>query len=105
LGKSELALGQVKQAVAELQEALRLSPGNVQARRLLSQAYRRAGDSKLAQELAESSSEEPSLPEGDLLEDFLLPKWQMPPEEKTGDKVLVRVALTIDFEARRMSKR
>ena len=82
LGKSQLALGQVKQAIAELQEALRLDPGNVPARRLLSQAYRRAGDSKLAQELAESSSEGPALPEGDLLEDFFLAKWQMPQEKE-----------------------
>ena len=47
LGKTELLLGRVNDAIAELKETLRLSPGNLQAKRLLSQAYRRAGDRKL----------------------------------------------------------
>jgi tetratricopeptide (TPR) repeat protein len=80
LGKSQLALGQVNEAIAELLEALRLGPGNVQARRLLSQAYRRIGDTNHAEEFAQASSEEPPAAEGDLLGDFLLPKWQMPAE-------------------------
>jgi Flp pilus assembly protein TadD len=78
LGKSELATGQTNDAIAELREALRLSLGNAQARRLLSQAYRRIGDTKRAEEFADASSEKPSVPEGDLLQDFLLPNWQMP---------------------------
>ena len=82
LGKSELAAGQTKEAIAELQEALRLRPGNAPARRLLSQAYLRNGDSKKAEEFADSSSDKPAAAEGDLLEDFLLPKWQMPEKEK-----------------------
>jgi tetratricopeptide (TPR) repeat protein len=80
LGKAELALGQVREAIAELQEALRLSPGNVQARRLLSQAYRRAGDTQRAEEFAKVASEKPPAAEGDLLGDFLLPKWRLPEE-------------------------
>src|SRR5437879_13824789 len=43
LGKTQLALGRVGDATAELEKALRLIPGNVGARRLLSQAYRAAG--------------------------------------------------------------
>jgi len=78
LGKSELAAGQIREAIDELQEALRLSPGNLPARRLLSQAYRRMGDTKRAEEYAQTSSERPPAPEGDLLGDFFLPKWQMP---------------------------
>jgi tetratricopeptide (TPR) repeat protein len=78
LGKTELATGQTNEAIAELQEALRLGPGNAQARRLLSQAYRRIGDAKKAEEFADASSEKPATPEGDLLQDFLLPNWQMP---------------------------
>jgi tetratricopeptide (TPR) repeat protein len=78
LGKSELAAGQTDEAIAELQEALRLHPGDAQARRLLSQAYRRNGDSKRAEEFADASSEKPATAEGDLLQDFLLPTWQTP---------------------------
>jgi tetratricopeptide (TPR) repeat protein len=80
LGKSELAAGQTKEAVSELQEALLLNPGNIQACRLLSQAYRRMGDVKQAEEYANASKEKPSAPEGDLLGDFVLPKWRMPEE-------------------------
>ena len=78
LGKSELAAGQVKEAIDGLQQALRLSPGNVQARRLLSQAYRRIGDSQRAEEYAENSSGITLTAEGDLVGDFFLPKWQVP---------------------------
>jgi tetratricopeptide (TPR) repeat protein len=80
LGKTELALGRVRDAIAELQEALRLSPGNPQAKRLLSQAYRRAGDLKSAAKFAEESANAPLDAEGDLLGDFFVPQWQEPPE-------------------------
>src|SRR5882762_2570174 len=79
LGKTELALGRVNDAIAELQQALRLSPGNPQAKRLLSQAYRRAGDSKNAAKFAEASANARPDPEGDLLDDFFVPQWQQPP--------------------------
>src|SRR5205807_2708950 len=59
LGKTQLALGRVGEATVELEKALRLSPGNVQARRLLSQAYRRAGDMKNAAKYAEERTEAP----------------------------------------------
>jgi Flp pilus assembly protein TadD len=78
LGKTELAMDHVSDAIAELQEALRLDRGNVQARRLLSQAYRRAGDSKTAAKFAEGSADAPLGPEGDLLGDFFVPHWQGP---------------------------
>ncbi len=78
LGKTELALGRVNNAMTELQEALRLSPGNVQAQRLLSQAYRRAGDPKSAAKFAEASADAAVGTEGDLLDDFFLPDWQAP---------------------------
>jgi tetratricopeptide (TPR) repeat protein len=81
LGKTEFAIGRVNEAIAELQEALRLNPGSTQAKRLLSQVYRRAGDAKKAAKFAEASSEAPAAPEGDLLGDFFLPKWQVPPDD------------------------
>ena len=81
LGKTELALGRLNDAVVELEEALRLSPGNLQAQRLLSQAYRRAGDPARAAKYAETSDQKPPAPEGDLLGDFLLPQWQMPSDD------------------------
>jgi tetratricopeptide (TPR) repeat protein len=80
LGKTELALGRARDATAELEEALRLSPDNVRARRLLTQAYHRAGDPKGAAKSAGTTTETPPAAEGDLLSDFLLPQWQAPPE-------------------------
>ncbi len=79
LGKTEFSLGQVHEAIAELQEALRLDPGNKQAKRLLSQAYRRAGDVKNAAKFAEASAEASVVPAGDLMGDFFVPQWQGPP--------------------------
>ena len=42
-------------AIVELEEALHLSPGNVQARRLLSRAYQRNGNKERARQYAESA--------------------------------------------------
>jgi tetratricopeptide (TPR) repeat protein len=81
LGKTELALGHTNNAIGELEEAVRLSPKDVQAHRLLTQAYYRAGDAKGAAKSAETNAERPPAVEGDLLGDFLLPQWQEPPEQ------------------------
>ncbi len=78
LGKTELTHGDVKQAIAELQQTLRLNPGNQQAMRLLSQAYRRAGDATNAAKFAEASAEIPAAVEDDLVGDFIVPQWQVP---------------------------
>jgi len=80
LGKMELGLSHVNEAIADLHEALRLDPGNTQAKRLLSQAYRRAGDAKNAAKFAEASAEVPPAPADDLLGDFFVPQWQTPLE-------------------------
>ena len=80
LGKTQLTLGHVNEAIPQLLEALRLDPGNTQAKRLLSQAYRRAGDAKNAAKYAESSAEAPAAPEKDLIGDFFVPEWQLPPD-------------------------
>ena len=85
LGKTQLTLGHVNEAIPELQEALRLDPGNTQAKRLLSQAYHRAGDAKNAAKYAESSTKASAAPANDLIDDFFVPQWQLPPnggEEK-----------------------
>jgi tetratricopeptide (TPR) repeat protein len=82
MGKTELTVGRVNDAIVELEKALHLSPGNVQAQRLLSQAYRRAGDAKRAAKYAETSAETPPATGGDLLGDFVLPEWQMPEESR-----------------------
>ena len=84
LGKSQFTLGHVNEAIAELQEALRLDPANPQAKRLLSQAYRRAGDAKNAAKYAEASSEALVAPTVELIGDFFLPQWQVPPGD--GEK-------------------
>jgi superkiller protein 3 len=80
LGKSQFTLGHVNEAIAELQEALRLAPANPQAKRLLSQAYRRAADAKNAAKYAEASSETPVAPVVELIGDFFVPQWQVPPD-------------------------
>jgi tetratricopeptide (TPR) repeat protein len=78
LGKTQLTLGHLNETIAELQEALRLDPASVQAKRLLSQAYRRAGDATNAAKYAEASAEVPAAPAGDLIGDFFVPQWQVP---------------------------
>jgi len=60
-------------------EALRLDPGNTQAKRLLSQAYRRAGDAQNAAKYAEASAETIAEPANDLIGDFFVPEWRFPP--------------------------
>jgi Flp pilus assembly protein TadD len=80
LGKAELAQGRVNGAIAELQQALRLNPGDQQATRLLSQAYRRAGDAKNAAKFADASRVNPAATVDDLVADFIVPQWQTPPE-------------------------
>jgi tetratricopeptide (TPR) repeat protein len=80
LGKEDLADGHLNEGITELQEALRLNPGNRQATRLLSQAYRRAGDATNAAKFAEVSREAPAAVADDLVGDFIVPQWQAPPE-------------------------
>ncbi len=80
LGKTELALGHLNEAIAELEQALRLNPGDRQATRLLSQAYRRDGDTKDAAKFAEASGETPVAAADDLVGDFFVPQWQAPPD-------------------------
>jgi tetratricopeptide (TPR) repeat protein len=82
LGKTELSAGRLDAAISELQEALRLSPNNDQTRRLLSKAYTRAGDKKQAAAFAATSDDTPENVEADLLGDFFVPQWQMPPDGK-----------------------
>jgi tetratricopeptide (TPR) repeat protein len=83
LGKTELLVGHNNQAIAELQKCLQLSTGNVQAKRLLSQAYRRAGDIQAASRYSHGTAEKEPAPQNDLLGDFILPEWQSP-TERTG---------------------
>ena len=78
--KTELKLQQTRDAIAELETVLRFNPGNAQAQHLLSQAYRRLGDSQHAAKFAHMELAEPAAAEGDLLGDFLLPEWEIPAE-------------------------
>jgi tetratricopeptide (TPR) repeat protein len=82
LGKLDLAQGHVNEAIAELKQALRLNPDDRQAARLLSQAYRRAGDAENAAKFAEASGEPPVASADDLVGDFIVPQWQVPPEAR-----------------------
>ena len=80
LGKTQLSLGRVQSAISELERALQLSPENEQAKRLLSKAYSRAGDSQRAARIAETSTNATPPVEDNLVGDFFVPTWQMPPE-------------------------
>jgi tetratricopeptide (TPR) repeat protein len=82
VGKTELQLDQLHEAVVELETVLRLDPRNAQARHLLSQAYRRLGDSQHARKYAVTSPTQPAALEGDLLGDFLPPEWQFRAENE-----------------------
>jgi tetratricopeptide (TPR) repeat protein len=79
LGKTQLTLGHVNEAISELRESLRQDPESTQAKRLLSQAYRRAGDARNAARYAESSAEPPAGRTNDLVGDFFVPELQFPP--------------------------
>jgi len=80
LGKTQLSIGQLPEALAELQEALRLDPANTQAKRLLSRAYRRNGDTSNAAKFAEASTDTQAVPANELLGDFFVPQWKLPPD-------------------------
>ena len=80
LGKTELQVARTNDAIGELEKCLQLSPGNVQAQRLLSQAYRRAGDTEAASRYSQEIAETEPAPQNDLLGDFILPEWQTPQE-------------------------
>ena len=80
LGKVELAQGQVNEGIAELQQALGLNPDDRQVTRLLSQAYRRAGDAKNAAKFAEAFTEAPASNTAEIVGDFIVPEWQAPAE-------------------------
>jgi Flp pilus assembly protein TadD len=80
LGKMELAQGQVNEGITELQQALSLNPGDRQVTRLLSQAYRRAGDAKNAAKFAEAFTEVPASAAADIVGDFIIPQWRAPVE-------------------------
>lgn len=79
IGKMELASGHPKEAIPQLQQALRLDANNRQARRLLSAAYRRTGDTQNAAKYAQAGADGPEVSPRDLIGDFFLPKWQFPP--------------------------
>lgn len=82
VGKTELALGRASDAVVELKEALRLSPGNLQAQHLLSQANRRTANTKGEPVQAPVPPDVQPAGVDDLIGDFLLPKWRIPSDEK-----------------------
>jgi Flp pilus assembly protein TadD len=77
-GKTFLALGRATEAVDELQRLLQLDPGNMPARRLLSQAYAQLGDRESAARYAGAPTQAEPEPQTTLVGDFLLPDWRLP---------------------------
>lgn len=82
LGKTQLQLDHVHEAVVELETVLRLDPRDARARHLLSQAYRRLRDSQHARKYAVTNPTQPVALEGDLLGDFVPPEWQFREENE-----------------------
>jgi tetratricopeptide (TPR) repeat protein len=82
IAKTELALNRVTESIAQLKEVLLLDPSNVQAARLLSRAYRRAGDAANASKYAGiAGTEGEPQPDRTLLGDFIAPDWAIPAED------------------------
>lgn len=79
LARDELATGDSSAAVSELQKTLALRPEDLQARRLLSQAYMKLGDKGNAAKYATSAVEAAPQQEENFLGDFILPDWLAPP--------------------------
>jgi predicted Zn-dependent protease len=79
LAETQLRLGKVKEAIAQLEHSRSADQKNVQIQRLLSTAYRRAGDLENATKFAQSTNAEVPSREKDLIGDFFLPSWQLPP--------------------------
>jgi tetratricopeptide (TPR) repeat protein len=77
-GKTSLALGHATEAIEELQRVLQLDPGNMPARRLLSQAYARLGDRENAATYATPAIQTEADPQTSFIGDFLLPDWRQP---------------------------
>ena len=80
IGEVELKLGRPRAAIAAFEKVLLGDPENKPARRLLSAAYRRAGDNANATKYAQAQTAEPEKPAKDLIGDFFLPGWQVPPD-------------------------
>ena len=78
VGKTALPLGYTNEAVEELKEVLKLDPGNLQAQRLLAQAYGRMGDQANAAKYTSAKVENEKEPSTNLVGDFILPDWQQP---------------------------
>ncbi|MGH9723441.1 MAG: tetratricopeptide repeat protein [Candidatus Acidiferrales bacterium] len=79
LARDELATGDASAAVGELQETLVLHPEDVQARRLLSQAYMKLSDKENAAKYATATEGTAPPQDENILGDFILPDWLAPP--------------------------
>lgn len=77
LGKAELKLGHFNSSVAELEKSLQLNGSNLPARRLLKQAYYRAGSGMRAEISTNVDTVTTDVP-ANAAEDFILPEWQNP---------------------------
>lgn len=81
VGKVSLLTGKSDEAIPELQQVVRAEPGNLQARRLLSRAYAKAGDQTNASKYATEKPETDTEPEPNLVGDFIMPDWRQPTAE------------------------
>jgi len=77
LGQSELALGHIPAAISELEQAHRLSPGDLPTMRLLNQARSRLANANTAP--PQPAPDPTSDTAADRLGDFFFPEWQLPP--------------------------
>lgn len=78
LGKTELVLGHLTEAIAQLEEALHLSPGDLLTRRLLTQARFRLANNTGAIASTKLDAEPAADSQAGELGDFFVPEWQFP---------------------------
>ncbi|HEX4487114.1 MAG TPA: tetratricopeptide repeat protein [Terriglobales bacterium] len=78
VGETQLKLGKLTEAIVTLRKIADSDSKDKQARRLLSTAYRRAGDIPNATKYAQPETADPTPPAKDLIGDFFMPEWQSP---------------------------
>ena len=80
LGKTQLTLGHVNEAIPELQEALRLDPGNTPGQAASEPGVSPSGRRKECGEICGMPPRNRLLRSStnDLIGDFFVPEWQLP---------------------------
>jgi len=93
LGKTQLTQGHVNEAISALLEGLRLDPGNNSGQATSEPGVSPGRRRKECDEIAESSTESPGEPANDLIGDFFVPDWQVPPPTAREKGAMISFAI------------